>query len=132
MGRTSARGAIRTAGRNAAALNADPSYVFFEEQQIADPAAGPNGAAGVPLTPLGSIAVDPAYHPYGASCSSTANMTVRRSGAARAQDTGGAIRRGPLRGDVFCGSGPEAGQRAERMNAPARWWTLLPRGVPVA
>ena len=49
-----------------------------------------------------------------------------------AQDTGGAIRRGPLRGDVFWGSGPEAGQAAEGMNAPARWWTLLPRGVPIS
>jgi membrane-bound lytic murein transglycosylase A len=49
-----------------------------------------------------------------------------------AQDTGGAIRRGPLRGDVFWGSGPEAGRAAEQMNGPARWWTLLPRGAPIA
>ena len=45
------------------ALNADPSYVFFQEETITDFAAGPKGAANVPLTPLGSIAVDPAYHP---------------------------------------------------------------------
>jgi membrane-bound lytic murein transglycosylase A len=115
------------------ALNADPSYVFFEEQQITDPSAGPNGAAGVPLTPLGSIAVDPAYHPYGAVVfvdGTYENTPFRR--LLVAQDTGGAIRRGPLRGDVFFGSGPEAGRGAERMNAPARWWTLLPRGVPIA
>jgi membrane-bound lytic murein transglycosylase A len=50
-----------------------------------------------------------------------------------AQDTGGAIRRGPLRGDVFWGSGADAGLAAQTMNAPdARWWTLLPRGVPVS
>ena len=115
------------------ALNADPSYVFFEEQQIPDPAAGPNGAAGVPLTPLGSIAVDPAYHPYGA----VVFVDGQYDGAPFrrllvAQDTGGAIRRGPLRGDVFWGSGPDAGRAAERMNGPARWWTLLPRGVPIA
>ncbi len=48
------------------ALNADPSYVFFSEEAIADPSAGPRGAAGVNLTPMASIAVDPAYHPYGA------------------------------------------------------------------
>ncbi len=115
------------------ALNADPSYVFFNEEQIADPAAGPRGASGVPLTPLGSIAVDPAYHPYGA----VVFLDGEYEGAAFrrllvAQDTGGAIRRGPLRGDVFFGPGAEAGQRAERMNAPARWWTLLPRGVAVS
>jgi membrane-bound lytic murein transglycosylase A len=115
------------------ALSADPSYVFFEEQGIPDPSAGPNGAAGVPLTPLGSIAVDPAYHPYGAVVfvdGEYASAPFRR--LLVAQDTGGAIRRGPLRGDVFWGSGADAGRAAEGMNATARWWTLLPRGVPIA
>ena len=115
------------------ALNADPSYVFFQEEPIDDPSAGPRGAAGTPLTPLGSIAVDPAYHPYGAIVfvdGEYDGQPFRR--LLVAQDTGGAIRRGPLRGDVFFGSGPQAGQGAERMNAPARWWTLLPRGVPVS
>jgi membrane-bound lytic murein transglycosylase A len=116
-----------------AALNADPSYVFFDEAPIDNPAAGPRGAAGVALTPLGSIAVDPSYHPYGALIF----VDGQYNGAAFrhllvAQDTGGAIRRGPLRGDVFFGSGDQAGQAAETMNAPARWWTLLPRGVPVS
>jgi membrane-bound lytic murein transglycosylase A len=114
-------------------LAADPSYVFFQEEPIADPSAGPRGAANVNLTPQGSIAVDPSYHPYGA----VLFVDGQYDGASFqrllvAQDTGGAIRRGPLRGDVFFGSGPQAGQSAERMNAPARWWTLLPRGVPVA
>ncbi len=115
------------------ALSADPSYVFFQEETIDDPSAGPRGAAGVPLTALGSIAVDPAFHPYGAIVfvdGQYDGQPFRR--LLVAQDTGGAIRRGPMRGDVFFGSGPEAGQQAERMNAPARWWTLLPRGVPVA
>lgn len=112
------------------ALNADPSYVFFNEEPIEDQSAGPRGAAGVPLTPMGSIAVDPAFHPYGA----VVFVDGEYDGAAFqrllvAQDTGGAIRRGPLRGDVFFGPGNEAGQRAERMNAPARWWTLLPRAL---
>jgi len=115
------------------ALAADPSYVFFQEETIDDPAAGPRGAANVPLTPLGSIAVDPAYHPYGAVVfvdGQYDGQPFRR--LLVAQDTGGAIRRGPMRGDVFFGSGPEAGLGAERMNAPARWWTLLPRGLPVS
>lgn len=115
------------------ALNADPSYVFFSEEPIEDPSAGPRGAAGVPLTPLGSIAVDPAYHPYGALVfvdGQYNDAPFRR--LLVAQDTGGAIRRGPLRGDVFFGIGPEAGRAAESMNAPARWWTLLPRGQPIS
>ncbi|MGE0827832.1 MAG: MltA domain-containing protein [Hyphomonadaceae bacterium] len=117
-----------------AALNADPSYVFFAEEPITDPLAGPRGAAGVPLTPLGSMAVDPAFHPYGALIF----VDTTYAGAAFqrlvvAQDTGGAIRRGPLRGDIFFGSGPEAGAQAEQMNAQApRFWTLIPRGAPIA
>jgi membrane-bound lytic murein transglycosylase A len=115
------------------ALNADPSYVFFEEQVIEDPSAGPRGAAGVPLTPMGSIAVDPAYHPYGAVVFVDGEYDGQPfRHLLVAQDTGGAIRRGPLRGDVFFGAGPEAGRGAERMNAPARWWTLTPRGAPIS
>jgi peptidoglycan lytic transglycosylase A len=116
-----------------AALNADPSYVFFDEAPIDDPNAGPRGAAGVSLTPLGSLAVDPAYHPYGALIfvDGVYNNAPFRH-LLVAQDTGGAIRRGPLRGDVFMGLGDAAGQAAQTMNAPARWWTLLPRGVPIS
>jgi membrane-bound lytic murein transglycosylase A len=115
-------------------LAADPSYVFFNEEQISDPAAGPKGAAGVNLTPLGSMAVDPAFHPYGALI----YVDGVYDGYAFdrllvAQDTGGAIKRGPLRGDVFFGSGPDAGLKAEKMNAsPIRGWTLLPKGAPIA
>lgn len=126
---SNARGTMATR----TALNADPSYVFFAEEAITDPSAGPRGAAGVPLTPMGSIAVDPEYHPYGA----IVFIDGQYDGAAFrrllvAQDTGGAIRRGPLRGDVFFGPGAQAGQAAERMNAPARWWTLLPRNAPIS
>jgi hypothetical protein len=32
-----------------------------------------------------------------------------------------------MRGDIFAGTGPEAGAWSERMNGPARWWTLLPK-----
>lgn len=123
----------RGAAATRQALNADPSYVFFAEEPIDDPNAGPRGAAGVSLTPMGSVAVDPAFHPYGAVV--FVDGTYDGSSFRRllvAQDTGGAIRRGPLRGDVFWGSGDEAGRGAEQMNGPARWWTLLPRGLPIA
>lgn len=115
------------------ALNADPSYVFFQEEWIDDLSAGPRGASGVPLTPMGSIAVDPAYHPYGAVVFVDAEFDGQPfRHLFVAQDTGGAIRRGPQRGDVFFGSGGEAGRAAERMNSPARWWTLTPRGTPIS
>jgi membrane-bound lytic murein transglycosylase A len=109
--------------------------VFFAEEAIGDPAAGPRGAAGIPLTAMGSIAIDPAFHPYGALVyvdGVYAGAPFRR--LLTAQDTGGAIRRGPLRGDVFFGTGDAAGAAAEQMNGPAAWWTLTPRplDVPVA
>ena len=109
-------------------LNSDPSYVFFQEETLADPSIGPRGAAGIPLTRLGSLAVDPSFHPYGALIyldGTHGGDTFQR--LLVAQDTGGAIRRGPRRGDVFFGPGADAGAMAVRMNAPARGWTLLPR-----
>lgn len=122
-------------GQQKSVLNADPSYVFFQEEQVSDRDTGPRGAANIPLTPMGSIAVDPAFHPYGALVFVDAMHDGRAFNQLLvAQDTGGAIRRGPNRGDVFAGTGPEAGAFAERMNSPARWWTLLPKtyGPPLA
>jgi len=83
----------------------------------------------VPLTALGSMAVDPAFHPYGAILF----VSATHDGAAfnrlmMAQDTGGAIR-GVVRGDVFWGAGPEAAERAGRMRARGRYWLLLPAGI---
>lgn len=40
-----------------AALAQNPSYIFFEERK-SDTELGPIGAAGVPLTPEASVAVD--------------------------------------------------------------------------
>lgn len=108
-------------------MNLDPSYVFFALEPIGDPTAGPKGAQGVALTALGSIAVDPAAHPYGAPLFVAAENGFQR--LLIAQDTGGAIRRGPLRGDVFFGTGDGAGAAAEQMNAPVRFWTLLPKAI---
>ncbi len=120
-------------GAGRSVLNYDPSYVFFAQESLADQSLGPRGAANVNLTAQGSVAVDPAYHPYGALLfvdGSYDGAPFRR--LLVAQDTGGAIRRGPLRGDVFFGSGPGAGQAAEKMNAPAKFWTLLPKGLPTS
>ena len=67
---------------------------------------------------MGSIAVDPAFHPYGALVFVDGDYgggPFQR--LLVAQDTGGAIRRGPNRGDIFAGTGPEAGAFAERMNS---------------
>lgn len=115
--------------RRDALLNANPSYVFFRETAVSNPAAGPNGALGVPLTPERSIAIDPSSVPLGSPV--WLETTRPDSGAAvqklvMAQDTGGAIR-GIVRADYFWGFGHAAGQLAGRMKQPGRMWVLLPR-----
>jgi membrane-bound lytic murein transglycosylase A len=116
-------------------LNANPRTVFFTLQAIQDPTVGPKGGQGVPLEPNGSMAVDTNYHAYGVPIFVAADAprvalsvdkTIRR--LMIAQDTGGAIL-GPLRGDLFWGTGPEAGLRAGRINHDTQFWVLLPKGL---
>jgi membrane-bound lytic murein transglycosylase A len=112
-------------------LNQNPSYVFFRELPIGDPAQGPVGAQGVPLTAGYSVAVDPRFTPLGAPlliASSPPDGGVPLTRLVLAQDTGGAIR-GPLRFDLFWGTGTTAGQLAGAQRAPVQAWLLTPRGV---
>ncbi len=111
-------------------LDQNPSYVFFRELPLGDPAAGPIGALGVPLTPGYSVAADSRFIPLGAPL--LAVTTDPRNGEVlkrplMAQDTGGAIR-GPLRFDYFWGFGSEAGQVAGRQKYDASAWLMVPKG----
>lgn len=109
-------------------MRSNPSYVFFRELRGLDPAEGPPGSFGAPLTPGRSIAVDPLHVPMGIplwlSTRHPANGAALRR-VVLAQDTGGAIR-GPVRGDLFWGWGEEAAEAAGRMNERGLWWFLLP------
>src|SRR3989449_7586968 len=110
-------------------LNQNPSFVFFRELPLADPASGPVGALGVPLAPGRSIAVDPRYVPLGAPVFLTTTYPASATPLTRlvlAQDTGGAIRN-PVRADFFWGFGPEAGAPAGRMRQQGRMWGPLPQ-----
>jgi len=111
-------------------LNANPSYVFFREEAISDPARGPRGALGVPLTAGRSIAIDPRNLPLGAPVflATTSPDGAPLARLVFAQDTGGAIR-GVVRADFFTGLGAEAGDRAGRMRAPGRLWVVWPRAA---
>jgi len=110
-------------------LWANPRYVFFREEPLPDPAIGPRGAQGVPLTPGRSIAVDPKSVPYGTlvwidTTKPLSNAPLRR--LVVAQDTGSAIV-GPVRADYFWGWGDDAAEQAGRMRQPLRMWVLWPR-----
>jgi membrane-bound lytic murein transglycosylase A len=106
----------------------NPSYVFFREVR----GEGPIGAEGAALTPERSIAVDRAFIPLGVPVWVEANERFAPADSVRrlvvAQDTGGAIK-GPVRGDVFWGSGSAAGVRAGAMNARGRYFLMLPRVI---
>ncbi|MEJ1962574.1 MAG: MltA domain-containing protein [Gammaproteobacteria bacterium] len=112
-------------------LDTNPSFVFFNEEKLEDPAQGPRGAMGVPLTAGRSIAVDPASVPLGAPVFVDTTFPATDRALQRlviAQDTGGAIR-GVVRADFFWGSGHEAGDQAGRMRQPLRMWMLWPKGA---
>jgi len=114
-------------------MNTNPRYVFFEKQTIFNSSTGPKGTQGVGLTAKASIAVDTAYHSFGSPIwidsrlpQSEKDWTGKETQfLAIAQDTGGAIK-GALRGDLFYGSGEQAGKLAGIQKHPARWWTLMP------
>ena len=106
------------------------SYIFFREAPVHDAMAGPVAAAKVPLTAKRSLAVDRKYHCFGAPIFINVHKFLENGGSFRhlliAQDTGSAIL-GPARGDLFMGSGDEAGQLAGRIRHDADFIMLLPR-----
>lgn len=109
------------------ALDQNPRYVFFRELPAVG--GGPPGSLGVPLTAGHSVAVDPQHVAPGSPIFLATTDPVSGRPLARlvvAQDTGAAIR-GPLRLDLFWGTGEEAGRRAGRMRHPGRLWLLWPR-----
>ncbi|MET1416337.1 MltA domain-containing protein [Roseibium sp. HPY-6] len=107
------------------------SYIFFREVHETTPDQGPIGAAGLPLVPGRSLAVDAGQLPYGALVFVNADFETPETGAnayARlmvADDTGSAIK-GPARGDIFVGSGAHAGEIAGDIRHRADFTILVP------
>jgi membrane-bound lytic murein transglycosylase A len=115
--------------RGRALLAENKSYVFFRELAEDEASDGPRGAEGVALTPGRSLAVDASYHRFGLPVFVTVpDLAVEGAPFRRlmiAQDVGSAIR-GPERGDLFWGTGEEAGAIAGSTNHKARFHVLLP------
>ncbi len=106
------------------------SYVFFRELTGHGSESGPVGAQKLPLTPLRSLAVDRKYWALGVPL--WISTTVFANGHVRpfnrlmvAQDTGSAIK-GAARGDIFMGTGHQAGQDAGAMDHAGSLTALLP------
>lgn len=121
--------------RVAEMMRANPRVVYFREEPLSDPEAGPLGAQGVPLTPGRSIAVDRDSIPLGTPV--WVDTSVPQAWAATppppqplqrlvmAQDTGGAIT-GAVRADFFWGWGDEALAQAGRTKQTLGLWVLWP------
>lgn len=106
-------------------LNQNPSYIFFRKLPNLTADQGPIGAMGRSITPLRSVAVDPAHVPLGTP------VWVEKEGSDPmhrlmvAQDTGGAIK-GAQRADIFYGTGHAAGLAAGAIKDSGRLILLLP------
>ena len=111
-------------------LSTNPSYVFF---RLGD--EGPFGAMNRLLTPLVSVATDPALLPLGSLLVVEATLPPSVEGGrerrvaalALAQDTGGAIKGRRL--DYYIGAGPDAAFVAGRIKTPATCHLLIHREV---
>ncbi|GGE28877.1 hypothetical protein GCM10007276_02540 [Agaricicola taiwanensis] len=103
------------------------SYVFFRIDEALAPTTGPVGGAGVPLTAGRSLAVDRSVWTYGLPMWIESDLPagpLRR--LVVAQDTGTAIV-GAARGDLFIGTGQDAGLKAGRIRHSMRMIVLVPR-----
>ncbi|MFT3732613.1 MAG: MltA domain-containing protein [Hyphomicrobium sp.] len=106
------------------------SYVFFRELS-GEEANGPMGVMGIPLQTGRSLAVDTSYYSIGTPIYVDAPEIkhATKSGAFRrlmvAQDVGSAIK-GTERGDIYFGSGDEAGRIAGCTKHPGHLYALLP------
>ncbi len=112
-----------------AVMRLDPRYIYFK--LLPDDGREPQGAAGAPLVPGRSVAVDPSRHAMGellwadADDAALAGARPAYQRLVLALDTGGAIK-GAVRADLYLGRGDAAGEEAGRVRHHLRLWRLLP------
>jgi membrane-bound lytic murein transglycosylase A len=114
-----------------ALMERNPSYVFFKV--VDRPSAV--GAVDAVLTPARSLAVDSTYIPYGLPVYLETELPPEPERDPTpfkhlmvAQDTGGAIK-GPVRADIFFGTGDEAEYMAGYMARKGVYTLLVPKEI---
>lgn len=113
-------------------LRHNKSYIFFELQSVEDKEIAAVGGAGTALTNLRSLAVDSDLHTYGSLIFVSSDLKGYDQTGQRfaklmvAQDTGSAIK-GSARGDIFVGSGAQAGEIAGNIRHDAEFYLLVPK-----
>ena len=106
-------------------LWANESYVYFREVNEVPPELGPLGAMNRSVTAMRTVAIDPAFVPYGAPVWIEKDGRNPLNRLMVAQDTGSAIR-GAQRADIFFGTGDVAGRAAGRIKDGGRMIVLMP------
>jgi membrane-bound lytic murein transglycosylase A len=112
-----------------AVINLNARYVFFNLAK--DDGTEPVGAAGIPLVPRRSVAIDPSQHSQGslfwidAQAPGLQGAFPRYQALVMALDSGGAIK-GRVRADYYLGTGQEAGTEAGRVKHQLRMFRLDP------
>ncbi len=121
------------AERGRAAMQKNASFVFFKEL-TGEQAGTALGVDAIPLIAGRSLAVDTAYHRLATPIFVTSAMLRHAAAPAApfarlmiASDVGSAIK-GPERGDIYFGSGADAGALAGITKHAASFIVLLPRG----
>ena len=110
-------------------MRLDPRYVFFKLEP--DDGMEPAGAAGIPLIPGRSLAVDLTKHALGglywidATTPSLTGAFPAYRRVAMALDAGGAIK-GDVRADLYLGAGAAAGTEAGRVRHVLSLYALAP------
>ena len=102
-------------------FNYNKALVFFSKRD-----KGATGALGLQLRAKSSVAVDNKYIPLGSMLYLSSNLENEKfNKIVFAQDTGGAIQ-GPIRADLFLGSGDKAMEVAGKLKSPLKLWLLVP------
>ncbi|MEM6666363.1 MAG: MltA domain-containing protein [Pseudomonadota bacterium] len=116
-------------------MHMNRSFVFFRVIDGLDDELGPVGGQGVQLTAGRSLAIDRDLYAYGLPFWIEADLPGQNGAESDrfqrlmvAQDTGAAIK-GPTRGDIFWGTGGDAGAYAGQIKVPGKFVILLPCGT---
>ena len=109
-------------------MQKNASFIFFRPLKNLDPHLGPIGAQGIPLTPQRSLAIDRKIHGLGMPMWLETELGNGKQfhQLMVAQDTGSAIK-GAIRGDIFWGSGTQAGKVAGNLKQRGKLYILLPK-----
>lgn len=108
-------------------LNTNASYVFFTLREAVN--ENPRGSLNVPLMDERSVAVDRSIIPLGSLVWLDTQLPDTDQPYQRlmlAQDTGGAIV-GPVRADIFFGTGDRAEYLAGNMKSEGQLYVILPK-----